>query len=86
MRLIDADALKKEIAKRTPHFVQRIALTPCFEAIRDAPTIDAMSCEGCIHEGKWENEYENGYSSPCTKCKRRALDNWERQEVQDEID
>ena len=42
MRLIDADALKKEIAKRTPHFIQRIALTPCFEAIRNAPTVDAV--------------------------------------------
>ena len=44
----------------------------------EQPTVDAVSCEGCTHKGKWENEYENGYPSPCTKCKRRALDNWER--------
>lgn len=42
MRLIDADALKKEIVKRTPHFIQRIAFTPCFDAIRNAPTVDAV--------------------------------------------
>lgn len=52
MRLIDADALKEELAKRTPHFAQRIKFTPCFEAIRDAPTVDAVPvvrCEQCIH-------------------------------------
>lgn len=42
MRLIDADALKKEIVKRTPHFVHRIALAPCFDALRNAPTVDAV--------------------------------------------
>lgn len=52
MRLIDADALKKEIAKRTPHFAQRIEFTPCFKAIRDAPTVDAVPvvmCKDCKH-------------------------------------
>ena len=48
----------------------------------DTPTVDAVSCEGCTHKGKWENEYENGYSSPCTNCKRRALDNWERMPIE----
>ena len=56
MRLIDADALKKELAKRTPHFAQRIELTPCFEAIRDAPTVDAVPvvrCKDCNHCKPW---------------------------------
>ena len=47
MRLIDADSLKAEIAKRTPHFVQRIEFTPCFEAIRDAKTVDAVEVVRC---------------------------------------
>ena len=36
------------------------------------------TCEGCKHLGKWENEVEYGYSSPCTCCKRRAEDHYER--------
>ena len=62
-RLIDADSLKAEIAKRTPHFVQRIKFTPCFEAIRDAKTVDAVEvvrCKSC----KWwfmDKKYDGLY-------------------------
>ena len=38
----------------------------------------AGTCEGCKHLGKWENEVEYGYPSPCTGCKRRAVDRYER--------
>lgn len=38
----------------------------------------AETCEGCKHLGKWEFEVEYGYSSPCTRCKRRAGDHYER--------
>lgn len=36
------------------------------------------TCEGCKHLGKWENEVEYGCSSPCTCCKRRVEDHYER--------
>ena len=36
------------------------------------------TCEGCRQLGKWENEVEYGYPSPCTRCKRRAEDYYER--------
>lgn len=36
------------------------------------------TCEGCKHLGKWENEVEYGYPSPCTRCKRRAGDYYEK--------
>ena len=36
------------------------------------------TCEGCKHLGKWENEVEYGYPSPCTRCKRRVGDHYER--------
>lgn len=36
------------------------------------------NCEGCKHLGKWENEVEYGYPSPCTRCKRRVEDHYER--------
>lgn len=58
MRLIDADKLKKEIAKRTPHFAQRIAFTSCFDAIRNAPTVDAVP----VAHGYWTEESE------CSQC------------------
>lgn len=34
-------------------------------------------CKGCKHYGNYENEVEYGYSSPCTKCKRRCVDNYQ---------
>ena len=72
MRLIDADALKEELAKRTPHFAQRIKFTPCFEAIRNAPTVDAVAvvrCRDCKHQGDDE-------SCPvCNECGRKTLPN-----------
>lgn len=46
--------------------------------INAMPSAQPDSCEGCKHMGLWENEVENGYSSPCTICKRRASDNYER--------
>ena len=46
-RLIDADALKEELAKRIPHFAQRIAFALCFDAIRNAPTVDAVEVVRC---------------------------------------
>ena len=36
------------------------------------------NCDGCKHSGKWENEVEYGCTSPCTRCKRRVMDNYER--------
>ena len=71
MRLIDADALKEDIAKKTPHFAQRIAFTPCFEAIRNAPTVDAVQvvrCKDCAKRG----------TINCTLdyCGYRQSDNW----------
>ena len=39
-RLIDADALKKKLCKEYRHFDQRIKISPVFQLIRDAPTIE----------------------------------------------
>lgn len=45
--------------------------------LRRLPSAQPDSCEGCKHLGKWENEVENGYPSPCTRCKRRVEDHYE---------
>ena len=42
------------------------------------PPNEPLTCEGCAEIGKWENEYEYGYPSPCTRCKRRTCDNYRR--------
>ena len=47
-------------------------------AIKALPSAQTQNCEGCKHLGKWENEVEYGYPSPCTRCKRRAEDHYER--------
>ena len=47
-------------------------------AIHHLPSAQTETCDGCKHKGKWENEVENGYNSPCTICKRRVNDNYEK--------
>ena len=67
------ESLKKEIGKVENHTLWHYA-----ETIDTA--IGALSeddCTGCKHQGQWENEYEMGYPSPCTGCRRRAKDNYE---------
>ena len=48
------------------------------EVTGELPSAQPEVCEGCKHLGKWENEVEYGYPSPCTRCKRRAGDHYER--------
>ena len=48
------------------------------DSVEDLPSAQPQTCEGCKHLGKWENEVEYGYPSPCTRCKRRAEDHYER--------
>lgn len=82
MRLIDADALKAEIAKRTPHFVQRIEFTPCFKAIRDAKTVDAVKvvrCRDCMWSGKKKEDRLLAHGRTYFKCMRSGAwnkENW----------
>ena len=45
---------------------------------RAAPESKPLTCEGCAYKGKYEAEYEYGYPSSCTACKRRAADNYVR--------
>ena len=46
--------------------------------LKKLPSAQPDSCKGCKHMGLWENEVEYGYTSPCTRCKRKASDNYER--------
>ena len=46
--------------------------------LQKLPSAEPETCEGCKHLGKWENEVEYGYPSPCTRCKRRVEDRYER--------
>lgn len=46
--------------------------------IEELPSVQPETCEGCKHLGKWENEVEYGHPSPCTRCKRRVGDHYER--------
>lgn len=40
-----------------------------------------LSCDGCKHKGKYENEVETGMNSPCTTCQRRCSDNFESSDM-----
>lgn len=46
--------------------------------IKAIPRAHTEGCEGCKHLRKFENEVEYGYLSPCTVCKRKARDYYER--------
>lgn len=71
MSLIDRQAAIDECNKRgAEHIGYAIAHLPSAQP--------ELTCNGCKHEGMWENEVEYGCSSPCTKCKRRMNDNYER--------
>ena len=60
-------------------FTQADALGHTPKQIVEAlPSAQPESCDECKHLGKWENEVEYGYPSPCTHCKRRARDHYER--------
>lgn len=50
----------------------------CELYLKQVPSAQPETCEGCKHLGKWENEVEYGYPSPCTSCKRRVEDHYER--------
>ena len=63
MRLIDADALKKKICQRYPHFIDRLALSEVFGAIKNAPSIDAVPVIRC-KECKYRCETEDGEYNP----------------------
>ena len=61
-----------------------VAVRKAFEALElfgiseQLPSAQPETCEGCKHLGKWENEVEYGYPSPCTRCRRRVEDYYER--------
>lgn len=50
-------------------------------ALKALPSAKPKTCEGCKHLGKWKNEVEYGCPSPCTFCKRRVADNYEKENV-----
>ena len=59
-------------------YIAAEAFADCIRIVSNLPSAQTETCEGCKHLGKWENEVEYGYSSPCTRCKRRVNDNYER--------
>ena len=71
------DCDKSEFVYDAPQDEQ-VILCPEHYALTSLPSAQPESCEGCIQYGLWENEIEYGYPNPCTRCKRRANDNYER--------
>ena len=53
-------------------------LNDAYNLIVQLPSALKETCEGCKHLNKCENEVECGYNSPCTTCKRRVEDHYER--------
>lgn len=92
-RYINVDALISDVKqmRNAPNgYSDTFDKSEIIGVIEEQPTADANSlknaipserkdaCKGCKHMGLWENEVEYGYPSPCTRCKRRASDNYER--------
>ena len=70
------DALM-EILDR-PNHAEFLYTDEIYVVLESLPPTQPKTCEGCKHLGKWENEVEYGYQSPCTRCKRRVEDHYER--------
>ena len=60
-------------------FVQRMH-EECMKAVESLPSAEPemKTCEGCKHNGLWEDELYYGVSCPCLFCKRRVNDEYER--------
>ena len=52
---------------------EHAAVDICKIAIQSVPSVK-KTCDGCKHQGQWEQEYEQGYNCPCLRCSRRAVD------------
>ena len=81
--LISRQAIMKEFSefvKRSNNsdFAQTPTWNDAVSLVGSMPSAQQKICEGCKHLGKWENEVEYGYPSPCTRCKRRVEDHYER--------
>ena len=72
----------RQIGNRESYSSYNEAWTDCINRVdaelNSLPSAEPETCEGCKHLGKWENEVEYGYPSPCTRCKRRVEDHYER--------
>ena len=67
--------LQKEVASLAIESIEREKTLAKLEA-EVMQLWDAQRCDGCLHQGCYENEMEYGYPSPCTNCKRRVFDNF----------
>jgi hypothetical protein len=81
-RQVAIDALVKAI-REDPYYdsneaINGLGVCDVRVILNDLPSAQPHPCEGCKHLGKWENEVEYGYPSPCSRCKRRAEDHYER--------
>ena len=83
MRIVINNYFKKECSVNTSireAFEKgfRIGASKVQTVLNRLSSAQPETCEGCRNLGKWENEVEYGYPSPCTRCKRRVEDNYER--------
>lgn len=76
--LISRNSVEHLIMTKTYDLGEPIQKRLMMHDVEQLPSAQSETCEGCKHLGKWENEVEYGYPSPCTRCKRRVEDNYER--------
>lgn len=72
------NALVDELAMKPEQYEDGLDRHDIEAVLGALPSAQPENCEGCKHLGKWENEVEYGCPSPCTRCKRRAGDHYER--------
>ena len=63
--------------------LHRESIELALSALREQAERD-KGCDGCAESGKWENEFEYGYSCPCLPCSRRCSDGYKPKEAQHE--
>ena len=74
MRLIDADALKKDLSENYVFYGFRQLLNDFYEALDSAPSIDIVRCKECKHSNSYESTFGKGWFCWRDHVKRNADD------------
>ena len=76
--LIDRQAAidaAKELSAKEESYVD--PFESFFKMLEHLPSAQQLSCDGCRHDGMWDDELEEGYDCPCARCIRNVRDNYE---------
>lgn len=88
MRLVDADKLIELLTDLSENYTTEGReyhphIDFVINTVRALAKEQSLSCNGCVHQGNWEDTLEYGYPCPCNGCRRKYHpDNYKRMEIE----